>query len=417
MSSSDSQSAPPPVLPPVPPVPPSDFPNRAFRPFAGNVGSWFGAWGMQQVLFSWIVVGELRASAEWVGITQTATMLPGLFLLPVGGALADRWDPRRLLIVLHGVAALLVIALAVLSGLGRVNIPELIVFGLSIGSVQAFSMPARDSLLSRVAGRDMMAAVTAMTAVQFGGQALGTLAAALARVTGSATMLLAQAAVLLVGSGLARKLPAARPASRVRGRVRLGEIAGGLAEVARTASLRGPTILVIAVGIFFVGPYTVIFPLLVRDHYHAGVDALSLVLMMFPLGTILGSLVLRRRGVERKGRAALMALGLGLSMELVIASEIPFAWMAACSLVWGLGGSVFINCSRTLFQVAAPEAQRGRVLAVYQLGFVGGGPIGALLAGFSADALGLHLTLVVFALAMACLVVSMALWSDVARLR
>ena len=61
-----------------------------FRWFLMNTGSWFGAWGMQQVLFSWIVVGELQASGDWVGLAQTSIMLPSLVLLMAGGAVADR---------------------------------------------------------------------------------------------------------------------------------------------------------------------------------------------------------------------------------------------------------------------------------------------------------------------------------------
>jgi len=43
---------------------------RAYRSFALGTGMWFGAWGMLQVLFSWLVVGELQASEELVGLAQ-----------------------------------------------------------------------------------------------------------------------------------------------------------------------------------------------------------------------------------------------------------------------------------------------------------------------------------------------------------
>jgi len=382
-----------------------------------NVASWFGGMGMQQVLFSWIVVNELQATGEWVGIAQTSTLLPGLLLWMVAGALADRWDPRRLLVILHLVGAVPVLVLAGLIWLGKVDLPILIVFGLLVGSVAALSMPARDSLLTRVAGDDLMHAVSSMTAAQFGAQAVGTLVAGLARLTGSPFMLVAQALVFVTGAGAATRLPPARPGSLIRGRLRLREVAGGMAEVVRTPALRGPFLLVVAVGILFVGPYWVIFPLLVRDYYHAGIDALSLVLMLFPLGTILGSMVLRRRGLQRKGRAALMALLVGSSCQMVVSTGVPFPALLVLVLTWGLGGSVFINCSRTLFQQAAPEQGRGRVLAIYQVGFTGGGPIGALLAGFAADAVGLHGTLVLSSCTMVLLVASMAIFSDVSRLR
>jgi MFS family permease len=142
------------------------------------------------------------------------------------------------------------------------------------------------------------------------------------------------------------------------------------------------------VGFFFVGPYLVTFPIIVTQIYDGTVAQLSLVMMMFPLGTIAGSLVLRRFGLRRKGLGALLALILGaINLEL-IALGLSFTVMVAACLVWGMAASVFINASRTIFQEAAPASQRGRVLAVYQLGFMGAAPFGAMSAGFLSGQLG-----------------------------
>jgi len=268
-------------------------------------------------------------------------------------------------------------------------------------------------VLSRVSGREMMRAVTSMTAIQFGSQAIGTLAAGLARWSGSTAMLFVQAAVFCVGSLFSRKLPAAAP-NRAPSTASFGwaEIAEGLRQVVHTPNLRVAASMVIAVGILFVGPFMVVFPLLIRDYYAAGVDRLSIVLTLFPLGTITGSLVLRRRGIRRKGLAALIALGFGASMEGSIGLGVPFWGLVVLVYSWGLAASVFINCSRTLYQEAAPEVQRGRVLAVYQLGFMGGGPIGALLSGFLSEPLGLHGTLMAASASMGLFVVAMAVFTD-----
>jgi MFS family permease len=388
--------------------PPGDSPN-AFRWYGVGVGSWFGAWGMQQVLFSWILVGELKASSEWVGIAQTSTMLPALLLLMAGGAVADRVDPRRLLIALHVAAAMPVIALGLASASGALTMPAIVAYGLTIGTLQAFVMPSRDTLLSRVAGRDMMHAVTTMTAIQFGCQALGTVTAGAARWVGSATMLFVQAAVLLIGAVATRGVPAVPPRTRAAHEAAgLSEIWSGLAYVLRTPNLRSPAAMVVAVGIFFIGPFVVVFPLLVRDYYGSGVDSLAVILMLFPLGTILGSLVLRRRGIRRKGQATILALVFGASAQMVIGFGVPFVAMMGLTLLWGLGASVFITCSRTLFQEAAPDRERGRVLAIYQLGFMGGAPIGSLLSGFSSSLIGLHGTLIMASLCMLTLAAVMA---------
>jgi hypothetical protein len=90
--------------------------------------------------------------------------------------------------------------------------------------------------------------------------------------------------------------------------------------------------------------------------------------------------------------------------------------MVVATFAWGLGGAVFINCSRTLYQEAAPPAQRGRVLAVYQFGFLGTAPLGTLWSGFSSALLGPHRTLQICALAMLSVVALVALRTDTARM-
>jgi len=385
----------------------------AFPAYLAGVGTWFGAWGMQQVLFSWIVVGELKASNEWVGIAQTSTMLPALMLLLAGGAVADRLDPRRMLITLHLLAAAPALALSAASALGILSLPLVIAYGLTVGTIQAFVMPARDTLLSRVAGLDMMHAVSTMTATQFATQALGTLVSGLARWTGSATMLGVQAMLVASGSFVMSGIPPgrtrpaeARPAFDIR------DLADGLREVARNPRLRVPTAMVVAVGVLFIGPFVVVFPLLVRDAYQGGVDQLSLVLMLFPVGTIAGSFAMRRYGIARKGRAALVALLCGAIAIGTIGTGVPFPAMVVLTVLWGVCGAMFINCSRTLFQEASPAKRRGRVLAVYQLGFMGGAPIGAIASGFASSAIGLHATLMVAGGTMIGVVTALTLFSS-----
>lgn len=399
---------------------PAPVPPGAYAWFAAGVASWFGAWGMQQVLFSWLVVGELHAAAEAVGLAQTASMLPALGLLLVGGAAAERSDTQRLLTRLHALAALPVLALSAVVAAGELRFAWILAYAIAIGSVQAFVMPARDTLLSRVAGGDLMRAVTGLTAAQFGAQATGALLAGGARVAGSAPMLAVQGTLLLLGAFATARVPAAPPHPRAGAGARpsaLREITAGLPVVARTPALRWPLALVTAVGVLFVGPYMVIFPLLVRDAYHGDALDLALVTMQFPLGTIAGSLFIRwRGGIRRKGRAALWALTWGASNLALIALGLPFWGTLLATFAWGLGGSVFINCSRTLFQQAAPAAERARVLAVYQVGFIGGAPIGTSAMGVASAALGLHGSLLLASGTMLCVVTALALFTQTPRM-
>jgi predicted MFS family arabinose efflux permease len=389
--------------------------HPAYPWFVAGVASWFGAWGLQQVMFSWLVVGVLEAPAEWVGVTQTSSMLPAIFLLLLGGAVADRLDPRRLLIGLHLLAVLPVMVLAALVAAERLNIALLIAYGLSMGTVMAFSNPARDSLLSRVAGDDVMRAVTGATIAQFASQGLGALLGGAARWTGIPAMLLLQAAALGLGGAATRRVPAMAPAPR-HARGGWHELTEGLRFVLGTP-LRLALLLACGVGVFFMGPFLVVFPLMVRDVYAGDVRQLSVVLMLFPLGTIVGSAVLLLRGgIRRKGASLLVALALGGLALVILGRGLSFAGFLLVTLLWGLAGSVFMNANRTLFQEAAPPALRARVLAVSQLGFMATAPMGSLLAGFVSGRIGPLATLTWFGCGMLALVAAVTFVSDMRRM-
>jgi MFS family permease len=366
-------------------------PARGFPWYVAGVATWFGAFGMQQVLFSWLVVGELNAEARWVGVAQSASMIPSFLLILLGGALADRHDRRALLIRLHLVATVLALGLVAVVANGALSLGLLIAYALAIGSVSAFVMPARDALLSEVAGANMMRAVTAMTLVQWTAQAAGALVGGSARWIGTVAALGLLAATYLGGAATLARLAKAPPrAGAPHAALRLGDLAVGVREVLRSPLLRPVVILVGAVGALFMGPMLVVFPLLIRDHYGGDVAQLGLLQMCFPLGTILGSLaLLARGGIRRKGLAQIAALVSGCACLGAIGFGLPLWGTLLAVVLWGSVAAVFVNSGRTVFQEKAPPGERGRVLSVYMLGFMGAsGLVGAPLSGFLVGWLG-----------------------------
>src|SRR5713101_1672157 len=199
--------------------------------FIAGVSSWFTAVGMQSVLFSWLVVGELHAEAKWVGIAQSAMMLPSLLLILLGGAVADRHDRRTLLIALHLVATLFSASLVTAVASGELSLSVLLVYALGMGSVQAFVMPARDALLSEVAGANLMRAVTGLTLAQWGTQAVGSVIAGSARWLGTTPALCLHALTILSGVSPLRKLsPAPLHSSISRRQLRPPHVLEGARE-------------------------------------------------------------------------------------------------------------------------------------------------------------------------------------------
>jgi len=189
-------------------------------------------------------------------------------------------------------------------------------------------------------------------------------------------------------------------------------------EVARSRILAPVALLSAALGTLFIGPFQVVFPLLVRDYYHGDVADLSLLYTTFPVGTIAGSaLILLRGGVRRKGMAQLLALASGALCLGSLGLGLPFWGALIATTIFGVGGAFFMNAGRTLFQEHTEAESRGRVLSVYTLTLMGAsGILGAPLAGWLQAQLGSLATCAVCAGGMLVVVAMIAVATDVRKL-
>ena len=358
---------------------------RAFPWYLAGVSSWFASSGMQTIVFPWLVTVVLHEPAARVGIAQMSLMAPSIFLMLLGGAVADRADCRRLLVRGHLVAALPPLLLGVVIARGGLAYGGLIAYALAVGTAGAFVMPARDAMLTRVAAGGLGRAVAVMTATQFAAQLAGIAVGGSAGAIGAPALLLLQAGVLAFGGIAALRLPAAPPVAGAAAQSRLRAMRDGLRAAAESPILVPVLIANLAVGVLYVGAFLVILPLIVRDVYGGGSAELSLVSLGFWGGTIGSTLVQIRLGaLRRPGRAIVVALFLGAGVLAAMAWPGPFPAFVALCLVWGLGAGVVMTQARTLVQAAAPETHRARILSLFQLGLMGGAPVGALLIGYLA---------------------------------
>ena len=98
--------------------------------FMFGVGSWFGSFGLHGVLFSTLLVVELRETELRVGVAQSAIMVPAVVLMLLGGIVADHADRRRLLVRLHFTAAVLAMLLGTALLAGWLSYPLLLFYAV-----------------------------------------------------------------------------------------------------------------------------------------------------------------------------------------------------------------------------------------------------------------------------------------------
>ena len=255
-------------------------------PFLTGVASWFGSFGLHSVLFSTLLVVELGESEVRVGIAQSAIMIPAVVLMLWGGAVADRANQRRLLMALHAAGFVLALSLALALLAGQLSYGLLLAYAVGMGTIQAFVNPTRDAMLSKVVRGDLGGPVAQVNLTQWGSQALGATLGASARWLGTTPLFGAQALILLSGALAFGRLPETPPPQDPKVRAfSLGELTGGIREVLHSPVLRPTWLMTCAVGVLFIGPFMVVFPLMVRDVYGGDVAEISLVSTSFPVGT------------------------------------------------------------------------------------------------------------------------------------
>lgn len=380
--------------------------RSAFPIYLVGLGSWFVPLGIQMVLFSWLAAIVLHMDAFAVGIAQVALMAPGILFLPLGGLVADRGNARRLLLRYHFLYALPPLVLAGVVMMGGLSYPLLIAYGLAAGSIGAFAVPTRDALLPSVALGNLPRAVALATALQFLGQLIGIACASQADRLGAAPLLFTHAALVLLGAIAVWRLPDPPPHPPVEHPSFWRSIADGVAEAARSEQMWPVLLINFGIGVFYVGPFMAVLPLVVRDVYHGSAAELAYVNLAFWAGTIVAAIAFAglARHLTRRGRLVVSAVSVGSAILFCMALQPPFWVMNALCFVWGLGAGITMTQGRTILQIVAPPTHRARVMSLFQLGLGGGGPIGAALAGTLASFLGLRLALVLPALAMAVLI-------------
>ena len=406
------------------PQPPSGFPAYLFAH-----GAWFLAFGVQVVLFPYLVRVVLQESEIRFGLAQMALQLPTTLLILVGGFAADRGDARKIVVAACGLAVLTFLTLGGLVTSGRLTYGLMIGYAVTVGVIGAFATPARDSLLSLVAPGTGSAAIQKAVAfaslAQFGAQILGMLLAAAAPFFGIGPLLLGQAGLMVLAAFAAASLRPRPAFRRERGAggllARMGsDIKGGLAAAAASPVIAPVVICATAMGVCFMGSFFVLLPLIVESYFVADIQtdptriasALGLFSLCFWSGSIISAMVLvRLGGLPRKGLIYLCALATGALVLIGCSIPMPFPALCVMNFIWGLGGGVAMTLGRGLVQEYAPEESRGRVLSIFTLGLMGGGPLGAVAYGFLAKALGAHTAILIPGLMMLVLVAAVFTFS------
>jgi len=374
--------------------------HRNFQLFiSGQIISVIGSW-MQSIAESWLVY-RLTGSALLLGATGFASQIPVFLVAPLGGIVADRLNRQRIVIGTQISSMILALILAVLTLTGVIRVWHVFVLAALLGVVNAFDIPARQSFLVDMVGKeDLMNAIALNSTMFNGARVIGPAIAGIlvARIGEGWCFLVNGLSYIAVIAGLLM-MRVDRPTSLAQHGPALAHLIEGYRFARHTAPIRSILLLLGLVSLVAM-PYTVLMPVFADQILHGGARGLVILMGATGVGALLGALTLATRsGVLGLGRWVAFTCG-GFGFSLVLFAFSRHFWLSVALLLpVGFCMMLGMASSNTLIQAMTPDHLRGRVMAMYTMMFMGMAPFGSLFAGGIAEHLGAPFTVSVGAVA------------------
>jgi len=360
--------------------------------FIGNASSATGTWF--QNLAASLFVYRHTHSPFLLGVLQFATFIPVLLLAPWAGSAADRFDRRRLVLWSQLCATVLTGLLAGLAWARLAPVAVVITVSLGLGVVSAFSAPAAQALIADLVPREEIQSAVALNSMTYNlaravGPALGALSVRKLGIPASFAINSGSYLVLVVGVLLVQ--PPVRELAR-RGEASLRE---SLRLLREQPHLLGFLLIVTVVG-FGSDPINTESPAFAHAFHRPDTDA-GYVIGAFGAGAVLAAFALagRTAGTRRRMATTLAMLGLGvIGFAVAPWLGIGFVFLA----VAGFGYLASNTHATSRLQLDVDIAQRGRIMALWSVAFLGLRPLASLTDGAIAGAFGVRAAGVVLAL-------------------
>ena len=345
--------------------------------FAGNLASNCGTWF--QVIAQSLLVYRLTQSTFLVGVTNFAMFIGVVLLAPWAGAAADHFDRRKLLVVTQIGAATVCATLAAFVAIGWGTVPVVIGMALVLGFTTAFATPAMQAIVPALVNRQDLGAAVAMNSVTFNlsraiGGPLGAFVVARVGIAAAIGLNALSYVVLILALALITMNASRSNPPRAAQRPKLSD---SVRMVRRTPHL-AILLAVVAAASLTTDPVSTVTPEFATHVFHRTDVLTGYLIGAFGLGAVIASVLPMHHPTNRTIAAFFVLFGAGMiAFGLSPVLAIAFPALAA----GGFGYLAGVTRATTLLQLEVGEHERGRVMALWSVAFLGSRPIASVIDG------------------------------------
>jgi len=387
----------------------SAFQYRDFRFFwFGQLISLSGTW-MQSVAQGWLVY-SLTKSPFYLGLVAAAGSLPILLFTLAGGIAADRFRKRNLLLLTQALSIMPALFLGILTDINIIAVWQVALLAAVLGTINAFDMPARQSFIFEMVGKENLTNAIALNSAAFhGARMVGPVIAgiAIAHLGLPACFYLNAVSFVAVIIALSK--------IRVEGEVRessngiMRDFTEGIKYIKSKSEIYRIMLLIAVFGLIGM-PFINLLPVFAVEVLGKGPEGFGFLVGATGIGALTAALFLSfRRDIKEKNRFMFFST-LCFSILLFIFSLSTIFYLSIALLIF-IGWSMlsFFATANSFIQLSVSDNMRGRAMSVYTFVFLGTAPIGNSIMGMAADAIGT--TKIVSIAAVICFIASIVFFN------
>ncbi len=372
------------------------FQNRSFSlMFLTTVSASF-ADILMDVSAGWLVL-DLTDSPLSLGLFFAVRSSPNLLFGMVGGAVADKLDRKRLLMVCYGLYSGMGLLIGYLVMAGIIQLWHALALIFIRGIVRTFEGPARQSFIVDIVGRENAMNGISLSAVGTRGIGIisGATAGILIELFGNEWPFFVLSVVFIASIGLIGFIKGVEVKRVAQSQSIWKNMVEGI-QIVRQNRIVLALMVMAATCEMFGFSFAVLVPVFARDVLDVGAVGMGMINAFRSGGGLIAGLTLASLGDFKHKGKLLMAMYMGFGIGLILFANAPVYALALLFIgIVGISAAGHDAMSQTLLQLNVEEDQRGRAMGIWQLS-IGFGVIGSMTLGTLAEAYGAPLAQSVF---------------------